>query len=146
MVIKRLVFDWEYYCDYCDDDGGNNNDDEGEIDDDNDEGDDDDILAWQGLPATTHQAQALPSLLRGVQSENHPHHNHCYHHHHHQLSHPHVHCLHQTLLSERSGGVTGDTSSFNFHRMSEIPDTLYMVSIIAIIIIAIIFVIFLIIA
>ena len=33
----------------------------------------------------------------------------------------------QTLLSERSGGVTGDTSSFNFHRMSEIPDTLYMV-------------------
>ena len=41
--------------------------------------------------------------------------------------------FHQTLLSERSGGVTGDTSSFNFHRMSEIPDTLYMVSIIAII-------------
>ena len=43
MVIKRLVFDWEYYCDYCDDDdGGNNNDDEGEIDDDNDDDDDDD--------------------------------------------------------------------------------------------------------
>ena len=41
--------------------------------------------------------------------------------------------FHQTLLSERSGGVTGDTSSFNFHRMSEIPDTLYMVSIITII-------------
>ena len=53
--------------------------------------------------------------------------------------------LHQTLLSERSGGVTGDTSSFNFHRMSEIPDTLYMVSIIAIIIIPIILAIFLII-
>ena len=30
----------------------------------------------QGLPATTHQAQALPPLLRGVQSEDHPHHNH----------------------------------------------------------------------
>ena len=33
----------------------------------------------------------------------------------------------KSLLSETSGGVTGDTSSFNFHRMSEIPDTLYMV-------------------
>ena len=33
----------------------------------------------------------------------------------------------KSLLSESSGGVTGDTSSFNFHRMSEIPDTLYMV-------------------
>ena len=33
----------------------------------------------------------------------------------------------KSLLSETAGGVTGDTSSFNFHRMSEIPDTLYMV-------------------
>ena len=33
----------------------------------------------------------------------------------------------KTLLSENTGGVTGDASSFNFHRMSEIPDTLYMV-------------------
>ena len=33
----------------------------------------------------------------------------------------------KALLSESSGGVSGDTSSFNFHRMSEIPDTLYMV-------------------
>jgi hypothetical protein len=33
-----------------------------------------------------------------------------------------------TLCSERSGGLSNDTSSFNFHRMSEIPDTLYMVS------------------
>jgi len=32
----------------------------------------------------------------------------------------------KALLSERSG-ASGDTSSFNFHRMSEIPDTLYMV-------------------
>jgi len=33
----------------------------------------------------------------------------------------------KSMLSERSGGLSGDTSSFNFHRMSEIPDTLYMV-------------------
>jgi hypothetical protein len=33
-----------------------------------------------------------------------------------------------TFCSERSGGLSNDTSSFNFHRMSEIPDTLYMVS------------------
>ena len=33
----------------------------------------------------------------------------------------------KTLLSENTGGATGDASSFNFHRMSEIPDTLYMV-------------------
>ena len=33
----------------------------------------------------------------------------------------------KNLLSERAGSISGDTSSFNFHRMSEIPDTLYMV-------------------
>ena len=33
----------------------------------------------------------------------------------------------KALLSERAGSISGDTSSFNFHRMSEIPDTLYMV-------------------
>lgn len=33
----------------------------------------------------------------------------------------------KALLSESTGGVTGDASSFNFHRMTEIPDTLYMV-------------------
>ena len=30
------------------------------------------------------------------------------------------------LFSERAGSIIGDTSSFNFQRMSEIPDTLYM--------------------
>lgn len=33
----------------------------------------------------------------------------------------------KSILNERSGGLSNDTSSFNFHRMSEIPDTLYMV-------------------
>ena len=32
----------------------------------------------------------------------------------------------KTLLSENSAGAAGDASSFNFHRISEIPDTLYM--------------------
>jgi len=33
----------------------------------------------------------------------------------------------KSLYSERSGSLSSDTSSFNFHRISEIPDTLYMV-------------------
>ena len=33
----------------------------------------------------------------------------------------------KSLISDNIGGVTGDSSSFNFHRMSEVPDTLYMV-------------------
>ena len=32
------------------------------------------------------------------------------------------------IFSERNGSLSSDTSSFNFHRISEIPDTLYMVS------------------
>ena len=33
----------------------------------------------------------------------------------------------KSLISDNMGGVAGDSSSFNFHRMSEVPDTLYMV-------------------
>jgi len=33
----------------------------------------------------------------------------------------------KALFSERNGSLSSDTSSFNFHRISEIPDTLYMV-------------------
>ena len=34
----------------------------------------------------------------------------------------------KSLISDNIGGVTGDSSSFNFHRMSaDVPDTLYMV-------------------
>jgi len=33
----------------------------------------------------------------------------------------------KSLYSERAGSLSSDTSSFHFHRISEIPDTLYMV-------------------
>ena len=31
------------------------------------------------------------------------------------------------MLSERAGSLSNESSSFNFHRISDIPDTLYMV-------------------
>ena len=63
----ELHDDYDKFGDRCmtidDGDDDDNDGDEDDNDEDDDDKDGDDILAWQGLPATTHEAQALSPLL-----------------------------------------------------------------------------------